>query len=104
MNRLRCAAGLAAALAAAILPDQALAYIGPGAGLTVIGTVAALGAAVVLAIVGFVWYPLKRLTGRSRRLAGDPVIGTTPPSASDPASDPAPGATPGAVEGSARNE
>lgn len=37
------------------------AYIGPGAGLSAIGTVLAFLAAVVLAIVGFVWYPIKRL-------------------------------------------
>jgi hypothetical protein len=41
-------------------PDIALAYIGPGAGITAIGTAIALLGAIVLAIVGFVWYPLKR--------------------------------------------
>jgi hypothetical protein len=57
--------------AALLLPDSALAYVGPGAGLTAIGTVLALVAAVLLAIVGFVWYPVKRLLGRSSA--------TTPP-------------------------
>ena len=37
------------------------AYIGPGAGLSAIGTVLAFLAAVALAIVGFVWYPMKRM-------------------------------------------
>ena len=46
----------------------AYAYIGPGAGLTAIGTVLALGAAIILAIVGFVWYPVKRLR-QSRKAA-----------------------------------
>ena len=46
----------------------AYAYIGPGAGLTAIGTVLALGAAILLAIVGFVWYPVKRLR-QSRKAA-----------------------------------
>lgn len=39
----------------------ASAYVGPGAGITAIGTVFALIGAAVLAIVGFVWYPIKRL-------------------------------------------
>ncbi len=42
------------------LAGPAMAYIGPGAGLTAIGTVLALIGAVVLAIFGFVWYPIKR--------------------------------------------
>jgi hypothetical protein len=45
----------------------AAAYIGPGAGLSAIGTVLALVATVCLAVVGFLWYPAKRL---SRRLFG----------------------------------
>lgn len=36
------------------------AYIGPGAGLGVIGTVIALLAAIIFAIIGFIWYPIKR--------------------------------------------
>jgi hypothetical protein len=39
----------------------AAAYMGPGAGLSAIGTLLALVAALCLAIVGFVWYPLKRV-------------------------------------------
>ncbi|WP_226582296.1 hypothetical protein [Acuticoccus sediminis] len=59
------------AAAAALLPDLAHAYVGPGAGLTAIGTVIALFAAVLFAIVGFVWYPVKRLLrGRGSRAAG----------------------------------
>ena len=42
------------------IAGPAMAYIGPGAGLTAIGTVLALIGAVVLAIFGFVWYPMKR--------------------------------------------
>ncbi len=43
-----------------LVPDPAAAYIGPGAGLTAIGTVLALVGAIILAIFGFVWYPIKR--------------------------------------------
>lgn len=39
----------------------AYAYIGPGAGLTAIGSFVALILAVVVAIFGFLWYPVKRM-------------------------------------------
>jgi hypothetical protein len=42
------------------------AYIGPGAGISIIGTVIAFVAAVVFAVVGFVWYPVKRLRAAMR--------------------------------------
>ena len=38
-----------------------MAYVGPGAGLSAIGTLIAVIGAVLLAVVGFVWYPIKRL-------------------------------------------
>lgn len=47
-----------------VLPRLAIAYIGPGAGLTAIGTFLALVAGLLVAIVGFVWYPIKRLIRR----------------------------------------
>ena len=50
-----------------ILPSNAVAYIGPGAGLTAIGTVVAFIAAIVLAIVGFIWYPLKRFLAKIKK-------------------------------------
>lgn len=53
---------------ACFAPQTALAYIGPGAGLSAIGTLVALVGAVLLAIVGFVWYPVKRLL-RARKQA-----------------------------------
>ena len=43
-----------------------LAYIGPGGALSAIGSFLALVAAVVLALLGFVWYPIKRMM-RARR-------------------------------------
>ena len=42
-------------------PDPAAAYVGPGAGLTVIGAALAFIASIVFGILGFLWYPLKRL-------------------------------------------
>lgn len=71
--RVRSARGVTAGALCAMLmatPTAALAYVGPGASLTAIGVLIALVAAVVLAVVGFVWYPLKRLLrGRSQRAA-----------------------------------
>ena len=53
-------------LAALLLPGTASAYIGPGAGLSAIGSLLALIGAVLLAIVGFVWYPVRRLLRRGK--------------------------------------
>lgn len=47
-------------------PGVALAYIGPGAGITAIGTAIAFVGAILLTIVGFVWYPIKRLLAKLR--------------------------------------
>lgn len=50
------------------------AYIGPGAGISVVGTAIAVVGAVIFAIVGFVWYPIKRLMSvlrSSSRADGD---------------------------------
>jgi hypothetical protein len=41
--------------------SDAPAYVGPGSGMTAIGAALALVGGIVLAIVGFVWYPIKRL-------------------------------------------
>ena len=47
-----------------LFPIPAHAYIGPGAGLGAIGSAIALLGALILLIVGFIWYPLKRLLRR----------------------------------------
>jgi hypothetical protein len=60
-NLIRIALGWSTFLMASVAPATAYAYIGPGAGISAIGAVLALIGAVALAIVGFVWYPLKRL-------------------------------------------
>lgn len=44
-----------------LCPQPAAAYIGPGAGLSAVGVLFAIVAAVVVAIFGFLWYPIKRL-------------------------------------------
>lgn len=51
----------------------ALAYVGPGAGLSAIGSILAFVGVLFLMIAGFVWYPVKRLISRFRKQpeAGD---------------------------------
>lgn len=60
------AARLAVFIPALITANVAQAYIGPGAGLSAIGSALALIGAVLLMIVGFVWYPVKRLMKRKK--------------------------------------
>ena len=45
-------------------PAVAQAYIGPGAGLSALGSLLALLGAVLLTLVGFIWYPVKRVIRR----------------------------------------
>lgn len=42
------------------------AYIGPGAGLGAVGPMLVLVGAALLMAIGFVWYPVKRLTHRRK--------------------------------------
>jgi len=48
------------------LPSSAVAYIGPGSGLSAIGAFFALLAATTAALFGFLWYPIKRLLRRKK--------------------------------------
>lgn len=50
-----------------LVPQIVHAYVGPGAGLGAIGTVLALFGAIFLGIIGFIWYPVKRLLGLRKR-------------------------------------
>ena len=68
---------------AAMTATPALAYIGPGAGISAIGTFFAVIGAVVLLIVGFLWYPVKRMLRKKKEPAVQASItdssDTTPP-------------------------
>ena len=54
-----------------------LAYIGPGAGLTVLGAALALLFGIFLVALGFVWYPFKRILRSVRKPKKDPASSTT---------------------------
>ena len=60
---------LLTALPVALMPLPALAYFGPGGGLTAIGALVALIAVVVYVFFGFVWFPLKHFF--KKRKGGD---------------------------------
>jgi uncharacterized membrane protein len=47
------------------------AYVGPGAGLSAIGSVLAFIGACLLVIVGFIWYPVKRMLKRKKTPAAE---------------------------------
>ncbi len=49
------------------VPLPAAAYLGPGAGISAIGSILAILAAVVVAIFGFLWYPLKRFMRKKKK-------------------------------------
>lgn len=55
-----------------LLPGTAAAYVGPGMGLGAIAAFFGGLFAVLLAIVGVVWYPIKRLLGRGKPAAPAP--------------------------------
>jgi hypothetical protein len=59
--------GVSIAVALIFSPALAHAYVGPGLGLGAIGSVFSLIGAVLLGIVGFVWYPIKRLLRAFRK-------------------------------------
>ena len=63
--------------------SAAQAYVGPGAGLGVIGTIVAFLGAIFLAIVGFVWYPIKRLL-KKRKPAAIEEGDSAPVASADP--------------------
>jgi len=49
-----------------IITSPASAYIGPGGGISAIGTIIAAIAAVFVVLFGFIWYPVKRLLKKMR--------------------------------------
>lgn len=58
---------VAIALALSLLATPAFAYIGPGAGITVLGALWGVVVAVVLAVAAVILWPLRALFRRRRR-------------------------------------
>ncbi|HEX5048168.1 MAG TPA: hypothetical protein VFX89_13700 [Gammaproteobacteria bacterium] len=68
---------LAVVIALLSMAASAEAYVGPGMGLGVIGAIFGLLAAVLLALAGMIWYPMKRLVRARRgvaRTSADPAV------------------------------
>ena len=55
------------------LPATSFAYVGPGAGLSIIGSLLAFLAAIVIGIFGFLWFPVRRFL-RKRKLAKERAV------------------------------
>ena len=53
-------------LLALLIPCSTFAYLGPGAGLSAIGSVLAFVGLILLLLLGFFWYPLKKLMKKIR--------------------------------------
>lgn len=60
---------LVAGIAVAGLPHAAAAYVGPGAGLTMLGALWAVIAAVLFALAGLVIWPIRAMRRRRKQLA-----------------------------------
>jgi hypothetical protein len=56
-----------------MLTQPAFAYVGPGLGLGTLGVILGVIVSVLLAIVGIVWYPMKRLVRRMRAKGSAPI-------------------------------
>jgi hypothetical protein len=69
---IRQAALLAVGASAAVLAaSPAFAYVGPGAGLTLLGALWGLILAVVVSVGFILLWPIRRMIRRNRRAAGD---------------------------------
>lgn len=53
------------------LVETADAYIGPGVGITAIGSLIAFILAVLVALWAFIWFPLRRLFNKNKPKLGD---------------------------------
>jgi positive regulator of sigma E activity len=54
-----------------LLSWDAVAYVGPGIGMSVIGVLVSFTVAVILTAVGFFWYPLRRFLRKRRAKQAD---------------------------------
>lgn len=68
--------------AAVLLSTPAMAYIGPGAGISVLGSLLGILATIVVAIAAIVMWPLRKVLKKRRQAA---AAGKEPPGAGDTA-------------------
>ena len=59
-------------LALALIPGTAAAYMGPGAGLGMLGSLIAVIAAVGIALLGIVLLPLRMIMKKRRKTSAEP--------------------------------
>ena len=52
-------------------PLSVMAYLGPGAAVSSIGALLAAIAGIIVAIFGFLWYPIRRLIRRRKKPVND---------------------------------
>jgi hypothetical protein len=63
-----------------VSPNPVEGYLGPGGVVSGLGAVLALAGAVVAALFGFLWFPIKRIARRLRGAEGRPGEGIPSPS------------------------
>ena len=49
------------------IPSTVFAYVGPGAGLSIIGSLLAFVSAIVVGILGFLWFPIRRMMRKRKQ-------------------------------------
>ena len=54
-----------------LFPMSVMAYLGPGAAVSSIGALLAAIAGIIVAIFGFLWYPIRRLIRRLKQKRND---------------------------------
>ena len=69
----------ALAVAALTLSSQAVAYVGPGAGISVLGSLLGILATIVLAIGAIVLWPLRKMMKRKKAKAAESAASTSGP-------------------------
>lgn len=56
--------------AIACFPEPAEAYVGPGTGMSAVGVFLAIVMGLIVAVFGFLWYPVKRLMRMYKKRIG----------------------------------
>ncbi|MFC1565392.1 hypothetical protein ACFL4B_00385 [Candidatus Neomarinimicrobiota bacterium] len=73
LNKMSCKVIILSIILTTCLPQTVFAYVGPGTGISAIGSFLALLAGIIVAILGFLWYPIKRLFGKKKPQEPDQI-------------------------------